>query len=211
MFGRKKVAMLVAEFLGTYALAGAVFALAGRSGFPFFPAAAAGVTLGVMVLTFGAASGAHFNPAVTFGLWTLRKVPTSQALVYMAVQIFAGFVALQVNQRLLDETITRSVKANWDWRIVVAEAIGTFVFTFGIAAAIYSKAEGGRLAAMIGASLFVGVLVASYGASGWLNPAVALAANSLSASYIVGPLLGAVLGMNTYALLFAPEKSSRRK
>lgn len=213
MFGRKKVAMLVAEFLGTYALASAVFALAGRTAFPFFPAAAAGATLALMVMVFGAASGAHLNPAVTFGFWTLRKIPTSQALLFVAVQMFAGYVALSVNQQLLDDTIARTVANNWDWRLGIAEALGAFFFTFGIAAAVYSKAEGGRLAAMIGASLFAGVLIASFGASGWLNPAVALAANSLSASYIIGPLVGSVLGMNAYALLYAPQsaKTSARR
>jgi len=211
MFGRKKVAMLVAEFVGTYALASAVFALAGRTSFPFFPAVAAGTTLALMVFMFGAVSGAHINPAVTFGLWTLRKVPTSQAIVFVAVQMLAGFVALRVNERLLNSSVEHLAKTNWDWRVIVAEAIGTLVFTMGIAAAIYGKYEGGRLAAAIGMSLTVGVLVASFGASGWLNPAVALAANSLSASYVLGPLIGAVLGMNIYALLFAPTTANAKR
>lgn len=203
VFNRKTVAMLVAEFLGTYVLASTVLAIAGRISFPFFAAATAGATLAAMVLVIGAVSGAHINPAVTFGLWTLKKVSTPIALAYVAVQMLAGLTALHVNEYLLNQVVENTARVNWDWRVVLAEAIGTFVFTFGIAAAVYRGYEGARLALAIGLSLFVGVLIASFGAAGALNPAVALGINSWSLSYVVGPLVGAVLGMNAYALLFA--------
>jgi glycerol uptake facilitator-like aquaporin len=105
-------------------------------------------------------------------------------------------------------------ETGWDWRIVLAEIIGTFLFTFGIAAAIYNKYEGGRQAAAIGASLFVGILAASFAANGVLNPAVAVGLNSWSVSYAVAPLVGSILGMNLYARLFAPAEvvaKSRKK
>ncbi|HTE21409.1 MAG TPA: aquaporin [Candidatus Limnocylindria bacterium] len=211
MFGKKKVAMAAAEFLGAYALASAVFAMASRTPFPFFGAAAAGVTLAVMVLVIGSVSGSHINPAVTFGLWTVRKVPGRQAVVFVAAQMLGGFVALRTNQYLANQVFANSAAVNWDWRVVAAETIGTFVFTFGIAAAVYKGYEGTQLAATIGASLFVGVLLASFGAAGVLNPAVALGVNSWSASYVVAPFAGALVGMQTYALLFAPEKAAAKK
>ena len=210
MFGKKKIAMLVAEFLGTYALASAVLAMASRTSFPFFGAAAAGIALALMVLVIGSTSGSHINPAVTFGLWTLRKVPTNQAAAFIAVQMAGGFVALRTNQYLMNEVFENTATTNWDWRVVLAEAIGTFVFTFGIAAAVYKAYEGAQLAATIGASLFVGVLLASFGAAGALNPAVALGVNSWSASYIVAPLVGAAIGMNLYKYLFAAPQPKRR-
>lgn len=212
MFGRKKVAMLVAEFLGTYALASAVLAMAGRTSFPFFGAAVAGATLAVMVLVIGSTSGSHVNPAVTLGLWTLRKVPTKQAVVFIAAQMLGGFVALRTNQYLMNQIFENTASENWDWRVVLAEVIGTFIFTFGIAAAIYKNYEGGQLAATIGASLFAGVLLASFGSAGALNPAVALGINSWSASYIIAPFVGAVLGMNVYKYVFAvPERRTLKR
>lgn len=209
MFDRKKVAMCLAEFLGTYALASTVLAISGRTAFPFFGAATAGATLAVMVLVIGPTSGAHINPAVTLGLWTLRKIATAQAVVFIAMQMLAGYAALHVNEYLIHQVFTNTAKVAWDWRVVLAEVIGTFIFTFGIAAAIYQKYEGGQLAATIGMALFVGVLMASFGSSGVLNPAVALGINSWSASYIVAPLVGSVLGMNLYARVFAGKPSKK--
>lgn len=211
MFGRKQIAMAVAEFLGTFALASAVLAMVGRTSFPFFPAVAAGLTVAVMVLVIGSISGAHINPAVTFGLWTLKKVPAPQAIMFIAAQLLAGLAALRFNEYLLDQTLPSLAKNGWDWRVVLAEGAGTLLFTFGIAAAIYSKYEGGKLAAAIGGSLSIGILLAAFGATGALNPAVALGVNSWSISYVVAPLIGAAVGMNLYAYLFVPEKKASRK
>lgn len=211
MFSKNKVAMLVAEFVGTFALTSAVFAAASTTTSPFFGGAAAGLTLAVLVLIIGMKSGAHVNPAVTLGLWSVRKFPTSQAIVYIAVQMLGGLTALRVNEYLTDQVLENTAAAAWDWRVATAEIIGTFIFTFGIAAAVYGAYEGGKLAAAIGGSLFVGVLIASFASIGALNPALALGVNSWSAAYVIAPLLGAILGMNTYALLFAPEKAARKK
>jgi glycerol uptake facilitator-like aquaporin len=207
MFGRKGATQPVAEFLGTYALVSAVLAMASLTDSPFFPAVAAGLTLGVMVLVIGPLSGAHINPAVSFGLWTLRKVPASTALVFVAAQMLAGFTALKMNEYLLDESVPALTSSGWDWRIVLAEGIGALIFTFGIATAILGNYEDGKLAAAIGGSLFIGVLAAALGSTGALNPAVALGINSWSISYVIGPLVGAAAGMNLAAFLFASGSS----
>src|SRR5690606_27914730 len=111
---KNKVAMLVAEFVGTFALTSAVFAVAGRSSIPFFGAAAAGVTLAIMVLVIGKISGSHINPAVTLGLWSIRKFPTTQAIVYVAAQMLGGLAALRTNEYLTDQTFQKITTQNWD-------------------------------------------------------------------------------------------------
>lgn len=209
MVGKKTVAILFAEFIGTFALSSAVFAMSGRTGFPFFGAAAAGLTLALVVITLGATSGAHINPAVTLGFWSLRKIETTLAIAYIAAQFLGALTSWQLNAYFLGQPIKNSAASTFDWKIFTAEAVGAFVFTFGIAAAVYLKKTGYELAAGIGTALFVGVLVASYGSNGILNPAVALGIRSFSLAYILGPVVGAILGMNAYMLLFAePEKKS---
>lgn len=208
MLSKNKWAVLVAEFLGTYVLVSAVVAMFGRTSFPFFAAAAVGLALATMTLVVGKFSGAHLNPAVTVGLWSLKKFPTTSAFAYIAVQMAAGFTALRVNQYLLGQNLEGSVTQTWDPVVVVAEIIGTFVFAFGVAAAIDNKYEGSKLAATIGGSLFLGVLVASFGSNGALNPAVALGINSMSVSYVVGPLVGSILAFNLYNFLFATHASA---
>ncbi len=208
MFGRAKIAMIVAEFMGTFALASTIFAMTGRTNFPFFAGAAAAVTLGVMVIIMGKASDVHLNPALTIALWTQRKIKSLNALVYIVAQMLGGLVAWQLNQYLLNQTLKNLAPKVVDWRVLTAEAVGTFVFTFGVAAAIYSHYEGLKRAFTIGASLFVGILIASFGSNGVLNPAVALGVRSWSVSYVAGPVLGALFGVGIYSLLLAPLSSS---
>jgi hypothetical protein len=88
-------------------------------------------------------------------------------------------------------------------RILVAEVVGTFIFSFGWAAAIYQRFSLFNKAIAIGGSLTAGSLVASLGSAGFLNPAVALGLHQWGwGTYVLGPVLGAVIGFNLYNLLF---------
>jgi glycerol uptake facilitator-like aquaporin len=201
--------MLVGEFLGTAVLASAVLAEA-NSGVlvnrNWFVAATAGVTLAMLWLAIGKLSGAHVNPAVTIGLWTLRKIQTTTAVVFIAAQILGGAVALRLFQYFQNDVL-QSGAGRFDWRVFVAEMIGTFVFTFGLAAVVTQRLEGYRAAFTIGASFMLGAVIASTASNGFLNPAVALGNNSWSWVYATAPIAGAVVGMNVYDLFLAPESS----
>jgi glycerol uptake facilitator-like aquaporin len=209
MVSRSKIAMVVAEILGTGVLTAVVLAV-GRSpiGLPYFVALAAGLTLMLMVLTVGPSSGAHLNPAVTLGLWTVRKINTLQALLYVAAQFLGAVLAWRLYTYLINGPVKNIAGKDFSWQVLVAELVGTLVFTFGVAAAVYQRYEGGRLAATIGGSFLLGILVASAASNGMLNPAVALGAQSWSKAYVFGPLVGSVLGMNLYLALFASQVSA---
>lgn len=204
MFSRNRFAMVVAEILGTAVLTSVILSVS-RSpiGLPYFVALAAGLTLATLVLTVGPTSGAHANPAVTLGLWTIRKISTLEAVVYIAAQFMGAAMAWRMYMYLTDGAVKNIAGKNFDWRVLVAELVGTFIFTFGIAAATYQKVEGGRKAAIIGLSLLLGILIASAASNGLLNPAVALGVQSWSKAYVFGPLVGSVLGMGLYSLLFS--------
>lgn len=202
MFGRSKVAMVVAEFFGTATLSLAVFSMIGRNGFEFFVAAVAAIVMGVLVLVFANASGAYFNPAVTFGMWVIKKIRTLDAIVYIAAQMLGGLGAWRLAVYFINSNLKNNAAGAFSLRVAVAEAVGTLIFTFGIAAATYQSMEGGRRAATVGTSLFAGILVASLAANGILNPAVALGVQSWSRSYIFAPFAGALVGAGLYSLLF---------
>jgi hypothetical protein len=92
----------------------------------------------------------------------------------------------------------------YDARLLVAEATGTFVFSFAVAAAIYQRLTLGLKAFMIGGGLTAG---AHYSVTwfGWsFEPCrCILAFTSLDGgTYVLGPVLGAVVGFNLYNLLF---------
>ncbi len=216
MFGRQKIAMMVAEFVGAGTLALTLFSMQRYmpNTLSFFPALVAGLTVAVMVLIFGDVSGAHINPAITFGLWTARKIQTGRAIVYMAAQMLAGAGAWFL-LRYWTTTSMFPLKnisgRNTDYKVLIAEAVGTFIFSFGFAAAVYRAYEGLQKAATIGASFAIGILVASFVSNGILNPSVALGINSFKLPYVVGPLLGAIVGINLYSLIFADRVEKVRE
>ena len=87
------VAAPIAEFLGTAILTMTFLIMAGYAAFPFYIGLSAAIALMVVYVMFGKVSGAHANPALTFGLWTARKVPTLRAIVYIASQMLGGLAA----------------------------------------------------------------------------------------------------------------------
>jgi aquaporin Z len=89
---------LMAEFFGTFWLVlGGCGAAVLAAGVPTVGIAYAGVALafGLTVLTgayaFGHISGAHFNPAVTFGLWAGGRFPAKDVVPYWIAQVVGGF------------------------------------------------------------------------------------------------------------------------
>jgi aquaporin Z len=88
-----------AEFLGTFWLVlggcgSAVLAAAFPGlGIGFLGVALAfGLTVVTMAYAVGHVSGAHFNPAVTVGMFTARRIPSHDVIPYVAAQV-AGAIA----------------------------------------------------------------------------------------------------------------------
>jgi len=203
MFRKNKLAMLVGEFLGTAALTLTVLAIShSQLSLGYFIATAAGLVFALMTLALGGISGAVFNPAMTIGLWTVRKLRTLQAIAYLVVQLLAGFVAWELFVYLTKISGVHNTDT-YSARTLVAEVVGTFVFAFIWAGAVYQRFSLFAKAAAIGGGLTAGSLVASLGSAGLLNPAVALGLKQWGwGTYVLGPVLGAIIGFNLYNLLF---------
>src|SRR3990170_4590867 len=94
---------LVAEAIGTFLFffvgAGSIvlgdyMVAAGGSGIGLLEVALAhGLALAVLVSALGAISGAHFNPAVTLGIWIMGRIPTPRAVAYVAAQLIGAAAA----------------------------------------------------------------------------------------------------------------------
>src|SRR5262245_15950895 len=91
---------LAAEFIGTFWLVlGGCGAAVLAAGVPNVGIGYAGVALafGLTVLTgayaFGHISGAHFNPAVTLGLFVGGRIPMKIVIPYILAQMIGGFAA----------------------------------------------------------------------------------------------------------------------
>jgi len=203
MFRKNKLAMLVGEFIGTASLTLIVLAIShSQLSLGYFIASAAGLMVALMTLALAGISGAVFNPAMTIGLWTVRKLRSLQALSYLAVQLLGGAAAWELFVYLTKISGIKNT-GTFSSRVLVAEVVGSFIFAFVWAAVIYQRFNLFAKAAAIGGALTAGSLVASLGSAGILNPAVALGLHQWGwGTYVLGPVLGAVIGFNLYNLLF---------
>lgn len=202
MFSRSKVAGLVTEFVGTGVLVMAVLSMTQLTAFPFFVAIVAGATVGGWWLMFGETSGAYLNPALALGMWTVRKLKTGDFLMYLVAEFLGALVAWRLVEYFQSRALPAIAGKSYDVKILLAEALGTAVFVFAVSAAVNKGYDGLRKAFTIGGGLTLGILVASFAGNALVNPAVAVGVNSISFAYLVGPLVGAVLGANLYVLLF---------
>jgi glycerol uptake facilitator-like aquaporin len=209
---KKTLAMLVAEAVGTFVLAAVVLSVT-RYGLPIFTALAAAVAYGTMTTGLVSASGSHFNPAITLGLFSIRKINLSKTVAYVASQAVGAVLAWKLYEWFVDKPVT-SVTGEFDWRVFTAEMVGMAIFAFVFAGVAMKKLEGHFASVTIGWGLFLGATVASLvAAAGVINPAVAISLGFRPDSvgylgYLLGPIAGAVVGMNFYQMLFTDEGSS---
>lgn len=152
----------------------------------------AALVLGLFVYTIGPVSGAHINPAVTAGLWSVGKIEPPEAIKYMLSQVIGGLIAMFAYKYALGGLPT--INAVSVPLTFVAEAVGTFLLLFGICAVVSEKVRPAASGIVIGGSLLLGIVVASAGSNGVLNPAVAIGIHSWTWAYITGPLFGAIAG-----------------
>jgi len=193
---------LLAEVLGTFALVCIVMIVV-ASGSIVTPLLA-GLTLGLFVYTIGHISGAHINPGVTIGAWSIGKISIKEGLGYIVAQFIGAGLAILVVGGFLPEAasiITSAINLENTPVVLVAEAIGMFFFTFGVASVIYGKTSGNLSGVVVGLSLVLGITLASVASVGILNPAVAMGLGAFNIMYIVGPIIGSILGMNAYKYL----------
>jgi len=212
MFGKNKVASLVAEFLGSAVLTLVVVGVQHSTiGVPYFVAVAAALAAAMLVMVFGLASGAVLNPAITLALWSVRRLKTLPAIAYIVVQLLGAWAAYYLFSYHINTKLS-TVGGDFSARVLVAEAVGTAVLAFGWAAAVFGRYTVGNKAVTVGLGYALGVVVASAASIGLINPAIALADRAWAiwgsmgwGTYVLGPVLGALIGVNLYAWLFTDE------
>lgn len=217
------VGALVAEFIGTFLLAGAVIAGQGQPIIVLF--ALAGI-----VLLVGAMSGAHLNPAVTIGAWATKRITGIRVLGYIVAQILGAALAYAVLQAFVNGAAPVSAEAQAygqaaaslfqanvlpegkEWYVFFAELLGVTVLGFAYANALREKRDHLAAAFTVGLGIFVALLLsasaAAYvGGSSIVNPAVALSLGALKwelwpiAVYVLAPVLGGVVGFILYEVV----------
>lgn len=207
-FNKARTAPLLAEFLGTGVLVMVALVLSQTTGVPYFIATSVAVTLALVYVLFGSVSGGHFNPAITVGMWVARKMSTIRGISYIAAQLLGGVAAWQLFQYFTNQALPVK-SSSWSTTAWLAEVVGTAILAMGLTAALTRRLDTLTTALTYGASFFAGILVAATASAAYLNPASALALRNFNAVYILGPLVGGVIGVSLYTWFFAPAKSKK--
>ena len=218
---------LIAEFIGTFILAGAVIAGQGQPILVFF------ALVGV-VLAIGTISGGYANPALVLGAWVTRRMNGTRAIAYIVAQVLGAMLALVILNAYVSNAPAASsslygsapelfkaaaLPHNKEWFIFLSEFIGTIIFGFAVAGATREKKERTAAALTVGLGAFLGLMMAGSAASllggtSILNPALAVALQAINFSsvwpltvYVVGAALGGVIGFVLYDLVRGTGRS----
>lgn len=205
---RNAVAPVAAEFLGAGFLVMVALILGQTTAVSYFIATSVAVAAAVVYMLFSVISGAHANPAVTFGMWTARKIGTLRGITYVAAQLLGGVASWQLFQYFTNNTLTAK-SATFSTPVWLAEVVGTAIVAMAFTAALTRKFEALYSGLMVGAAYFAGIVIAATASAGYINPATALGSRAWSAAYVLGPLVGGLLGVNIYAYLFGSTEAVR--
>lgn len=150
-------AIIIAEVIGTF-----ILTMVALLTMQEMSALYVGLALTVAVLAVGAVSGSHINPAVTFGLWSARKLKTTLVPIYWIAQFVGAILAVLLLGALNGSgyPLDFSHFATIHWGVLAAEAVGAAIFLFGLVAIISTeKMTQTNKAIGIGLSLTIGLLV----------------------------------------------------
>jgi glycerol uptake facilitator-like aquaporin len=206
---RGVVAPVLAEFVGTGVLVMVALVLGQTTAVSYFIATSLAVTAAAVYLLFSAVSGAHVNPAVTFGLWTARRIGTLRGITYVAAQLLGGLAAWQLFQYLTNHTM-QGKNVPFSTPVWLAEVVGTAILALAYTAALKRGVLVLNSAIAVGAAYFVAILIAATASSGYVNPAIALGSRAWSGVYVLGPLVGGLIGVNLYAYFFGDADAGSR-
>lgn len=202
----------LAEGVGTFTLvfigAGAG-ALASATGAGLVGVALAhAIALTVIVYAWGAVSGAHVNPAVTFGVAVAGRMPWGRAARYWVVQLVGGGIAAVLLRALIGTEgslgMTLPAAGLAAWRAVVIEAVLTFFLVTAVFGSAIAGRNGNAAGLAIGLVLGMDILMgggltgASMNPARSFGPALAMLDFASLWVYFVGPLFGGGLAALVY-------------
>lgn len=210
-----RIRRYAAELLGTFALVaigpGAAMVAASTGAFGHAGVALAfGLAVALIVASTGHLGGAHINPAVTVGFWSVRRFPSREVMPYVIAQCLGAIGASLLLSWLLGPvgSLGATIPAVSLARAFVIEAGFTALLGFVIMAVATDDRTPTAVAPFaLGATVFAGALVTGPLTGGSFNPArslgPAVAGGPWTAHWLywVAPIVGMVLGMRLYDAL----------
>jgi arsenate reductase len=219
---------LLAEFAGSAFLAALVIGSgiaaqqlsAGNTGLELFEnAAATGAGLAAIILMFGAVSGGHFNPVVSFVDATFGGVSWRDATAYLPAQVagctLGAVVANVMFSRAAFEVSTKHRASGAHFLSEVVATLGLVLVIFALARSGRSRSAPAAVGAYIGAAYFF------TSSTSFANPAITVGrmfsntfagiAPSSVPSFIAAQIVGGIAAVGLILALYpslTPEQAS---
>jgi aquaporin Z len=163
-----------------------------------------GLIVMAMIYAVGGVSGAHLNPAVTFGFWLARRLRGAAVAPYVAAQA-AGALAASAVMRLMFPThltLGATLPAGPLAQSFALEVVLTLILMFVILSVSAGPEEKGLMAGIaVGGVVGLEAMFAGPICGASMNPARSLAPALVSGNlshlwvYLAAPVLGAALAV----------------
>lgn len=165
-----------------------------------------GIALTALVYMGGAISGAHYNPAVTFGIFLNKKIELQDAIGYVIAQLLGAALAFLVMTKGLNISLPAVSLVGNLKSFFLAELIFTFALVTTVLHTAVSRATTGNnyYGIAIGAIIIVGGAAVGRISGGFFNPAVLLGIGlfGIPMNTVLALLGGQLVGALGAAFLF---------
>jgi len=206
----------IAEFIGTFFLVFTIGCTGIGAGAGVIAPLAIGAALMVMVYAGGHISGAHYNPAVTLGIWMRGRVNTADVLPYIVSQLIAAAVAAAAVKFLRTGIVVAPIAPK-----VGPALLAEFLFTFALVYVVLNSAtaEGTSGNSFYGLAIGMTVMAGAFAvgdiSGGVFNPAVAIGISILGISswsnlwiYLLATLVAAAIASFVFNLINPPAQTT---
>ena len=202
------------ELIGTFFLVLTIGCTVIANRPPVIPALGIGAVLMVMIFAGGHVSGAHYNPAVTLGVWMRGRCATTDVAPYWIAQIVGGLAAAFAVKFLVGSPGNPPLVPHVG-PALLAEFLFTFALVYVVLNTATAKGTSGNsfYGLAIGMTVMAGAFAVGGVSGGALNPAVAIAATTMGLLapgsiwiHIVGELAGAAAAAMVFKTINPEDK-----
>jgi MIP family channel proteins len=175
-----------------------------------------GLIVMAMIYSLGEVSGAHLNPAVTFGFWLARRFPGRKVAPYIASQIIGALLASVLLRLSLGPhaSLGATLPAGSDLQSFTLEIVLTALLMFVVLNVACGSKEQGLMAGIaVGGIVALEAIFAGPITGASMNPARSLAPALVSGNltslwlYLVAPTIGAAIAVPIYQLVVSKPKT----
>ncbi len=198
------------EFIGTFFLVLTIGCTVVGTASGVIPPLAIGLALMAVVYAGGHISGAHYNPAVTLGVWIRGELSTKDLLPYWLSQTAGALIAAVTVGYLKGNPTVAPLVLTTVGPALLAEFLFTFALVFVVLSVATVKATAGNsyFGLAIGATVLAGAFAVGGISGGAFNPAVVVGASVMGllewgnfAAYVIVQLIAGAAAATAFKVV----------